>query len=429
MFEGTAVHLPSISKRDAFGVYLLLEGATALGFGLVFTVNMVYQASVVGLSPLQLVLVGTLLEGTLFVFEVPTGIVADLYSRRLSILIGLVLTGVGFVVEGSVARFGTVLLAQVLWGLGITFMSGATQAWIADEVGEARAGQAFVRGAQIGMIGGLLAIPLSVGLASAHIQLAIVTGGLLFVALAALLVLIMPERAFAPIPAEERESWRGMLRALRTGAQLVRGRPALLIFVGASAVFGLASEGFDRLWTPHLLDNFTFPAIGLNTVTWFGLIGAAASLLALPTTELVRRRVELGHSRGAALTLLISSTGIFGLMIVFALADHIALAVGAFLLVRTLQSISGPVFNAWVNPHIESSVRATVFSMASQLNAVGQIVGGPGVGLIGSRVSIRAALLISALLLSPVLPLFARAVRETERAAAPPASTPENASG
>lgn len=423
------MHFPSISKRDAFRVYLLLQGATSLGFGLVFTVNMVYQASVVGLSPLQLVLVGTLLEGTLFVFEVPTGVVADVYSRRLSILLGLALTGAGFVVEGSVARFGAIVLAQVLWGLGITFMSGATQAWIADEVGEARAGRAFVRGAQAGMIGSLVAIPLSVGLASANIQLAIVTGGLLFVALAVVLALIMPEHGFTPTPPEERESWRGMARAFSVGIRLVRGRTVLVIFVGASAIFGLASEGFDRLWTPHLLNDFAFPAVGLNTVTWFGLIGAAATLLSLPATEIVRRGVEVGHSRGAAWVLLLSSAGVLGLMILFAAADRIGLAIGAFLLVRVLQSVSEPVFSAWVNPHIESGVRATVFSVASQLNAVGQIAGGPGVGWIGSRVSIRAALMTSALLLAPVLPLFARAVRETERAAASAEASAETASG
>jgi DHA3 family tetracycline resistance protein-like MFS transporter len=72
---------------------------------------MVYQATVVGLSPLQLVLVGTALEATVFVFEVPTGVVADVRSRRLSIVIGYVLVGAGFVLEGAIPAFATVLVA------------------------------------------------------------------------------------------------------------------------------------------------------------------------------------------------------------------------------------------------------------------------------------------------------------------------------
>jgi DHA3 family tetracycline resistance protein-like MFS transporter len=73
---------------SAYKVYLILQGATALFFSMVFTVNLVYQATVVHLDPLQLVLVGTLLESVVFICEVPTGVVADVYSRRLSIIIG-----------------------------------------------------------------------------------------------------------------------------------------------------------------------------------------------------------------------------------------------------------------------------------------------------------------------------------------------------
>jgi DHA3 family tetracycline resistance protein-like MFS transporter len=104
-----------------------------------------------------------------------------------------------------------------------------------------------------------------------------------------------------------------------------------------------------------------------------------------------------------------------GLMVVAlalcGLAGSFGLALVAFLVFSVLRSVTGPLVNTWINPHIDSSVRATVFSMAAQLNAVGQIAGGPPIGLIGTRVSLRAALVADALLLSPVLYLFARATR------------------
>lgn len=58
-----------------------------------------------------------------------------------------------------------------------------------------------------------------------------------------------------------------------------------------------------------------------------------------------------------------------------------------------------------------------MFSMGSQVDAVGQIAGGPAVGAIGNC-SIRATLVVSALILSPVLPLYSVAIRrgETEKA-------------
>ena len=79
--------------------------------------------------------------------EIPTGALADAKSRRASIIIGYFLIGLGFAVEGALPYFATVAFAQLLWGLGYTFTRGATQAWIADEIGPTRAGEAYLRGA------------------------------------------------------------------------------------------------------------------------------------------------------------------------------------------------------------------------------------------------------------------------------------------
>ncbi|HZY40398.1 MAG TPA: MFS transporter, partial [Anaerolineae bacterium] len=166
------------TKRAAYSVYLAMEFASSLFFSMIFTVSMVYQVTTVGLNPLQLVLVGTTLEVAAFVFEVPTGVVADVISRRVSIIIGMFIMGVAFVIEGSIPQFAAILLAQGLWGLGYTFTSGASEAWIADEVGEKRAGQAFLRAGQIGTIGGLLGIGLGTLIGNASINLPIVLGGL-----------------------------------------------------------------------------------------------------------------------------------------------------------------------------------------------------------------------------------------------------------
>ncbi len=83
-------------QLPAVPTYYILCFATDFFLWTIFTMNQAYQVTVVGLNPLQLVLVGTTLEAFLFIFEVPTGIVADVYSRRLSLVIGYVLMGMGF---------------------------------------------------------------------------------------------------------------------------------------------------------------------------------------------------------------------------------------------------------------------------------------------------------------------------------------------
>ena len=55
-----------------------------------------------------------------------------------------------------------------------------------------------------------------------------------------------------------------------------------------------------------------------------------------------------------------------------------------------------------------------MLSMSSQVDAIGQIAGGLVVGLIGSLVSVRAALLASGVILTPVLALYRIAIRRGE---------------
>jgi DHA3 family tetracycline resistance protein-like MFS transporter len=77
-----------MEKMSAARVYLSIEFTASVFFSMMFVSMSLYEATVAGLTPLQLVLVGTTLEVSAFIFEVPTGIVADVYSRRLSIITG-----------------------------------------------------------------------------------------------------------------------------------------------------------------------------------------------------------------------------------------------------------------------------------------------------------------------------------------------------
>lgn len=406
-----------MKRFEAYRTYLVLEISASFIFRVIFTVNMIYQVTVVGLEPLQLVLVGTMLETTVFLFEVPTGVVADVFSRRLSIVIGYAILGLGFVVEGSIPQFRAVLLGQFLWGLGYTFTSGATQAWITDEIGEDAAGQAFLRGSQAGQVGALFGILVSAVLGSLDVRIPIVAGGGSFIILALVLAFIMPEAGFKPIPSRERNSVKNMARTFRAGLAMIRLRPVLITILVIGLFYGLYSEGYDRLWTKHLLDQFAFPTFGfLTLVGWFGLIQVVEILLSTVATEIVRRRLET-TSQGAIVRLMMGLTALLsGAMLAFAWVGSLWVAVGMVWLVGAARTLIGPIYTTWVNQRLDSSVRATVISMSSQADAIGQIAGGPGVGLIGNLVSVRAAISTSALILTPLLLIFARIQKKSRSA-------------
>ncbi len=400
-------------------VYVILECSVALFFSLIFTVNLIYHVTVVELTPLQLVLVGTILEGTVFLFEIPTGVLADVKSRRLSVIIGYVLMGLGFIVEGSCPVFGMVALAQVLWGFGYTFTSGATQAWIVDEIGTDRAGDAFLRGSQAGQIGALLAIPISVALGSVAVRLPILLGGAMMILLAVFLALTMTEEGFTPTPPQDRTTWGMMLKTVRDARQMTRRHPVLLVLLGIGLFFGLYSEGFDRLWTAHLLENFLVPPRldALDPVIWFGVIRAVLLLICLAATEVARRRVDTNRPTLLARVLTWNAGVIVLALAGFGLTRIFWVALVLYWVIGVSRSINGPLYSVWFNQRIDDpQVRATMFSVSSQVDAVGQITGGPLVGAVGN-VSIRAALVASALILSPVLPLYSRAIQRGERRA------------
>jgi MFS transporter, DHA3 family, tetracycline resistance protein len=404
------VHKGGLSART---VYLIYSGAGSLFLSTIFTVDLVYQVQVAHLTPLQLVLVGTVLEVVCFFCQIPTGVIADVFSRRLAVIIGELAIGAGFILEGSIPRFTFILLAQVLWGLGATFTDGAEQAWIAGEVGEDNVGPIFVRSTQLGLLGGLLGACLSVGLASIRLNLPVVLGGGLMVMLGVFLLFFMSEHGFRPTPKGERQSWREMGRTLRNGINLIRLRTALLIILFIELFHGLSSEGFDRLSTAHFLADFTFPALGqLKPVTWFAIFEVVGTLLGLAATEIVRRRVDASNQRVAVWTLFAMDALNIVCVLVFALAGNFFLAVAAFLVYGVFRTASRPIWMTWLTRITDAKVRATVFSMLGQMNSLGQIVGGPPVGYIGTVFSLRAALATVSIILSPVLLLFPFAARK-----------------
>ncbi len=404
------------TKRAAYSVYLLSEFTVAFLFSMMFTVDGVYQVSIVGLNALQLVLVGTTLEFSAFVFEIPTGVVADVFSRRLSIIIGMLIMGLGFVVEGSFPFFAPILLAQVIWGLGYTFTSGATEAWIADEVGEKQAGRAFLRASQIGTIGSLLGIGAGTLIGTLGVNIPIVLGGLGVIGLGALLVVIMPETGFKPTPREDRNTFQSMAHTFKNGLRAVRGKPALINILSIGLILGLYSEGYDRLWTAHLLENITLPTVGnLQPIVWFGLIRAVGMLLGLGVTEFTRRRVDTSKHGPVARAVLLLITGMVAGLLTFALTGNFLIALLALWGFSSLRQTTGPLYTAWVNQHAESSVRATIISMSSQIDALGQILGGPIVGAIGLALGIPVSLTICAVVLATTLPLLIRTIRIDRR--------------
>ncbi len=397
-------------KLDATKVYLFIEFTASAFFSMMFVTMSLYEATVAGLTPLQLVLVGTTVELSVFVFEIPTGVVADAFSRRLSIIIGYFLMGLGFLVEGLFPAFLPILLAQVLWGLGYTFTSGATQAWISDEIGESAANQLFLRATRVGLTASLLGMGLALFIGANNVALPIVFGAIGVLAIGVVLIFIMPETGFKPAPKEDRNNWQHMWHTFNEGLKSVRSRPRLIAILGVGLFYGLYSEGFDRLWVKHLIDNFDIPIIfGNNQVAFFAVLRIAGSVLTIFAIRFVEKRVDSGSPLAIGRAMLIVTGLIAAAMIGFAISPLLPLTLGLYLVINVFRHVQDPLNSAWVNQKLDPETRATVHSMVGQVDAIGQVAGGPSVGLVARFFSVVAAITTSGLLLLPAMLLVGRA--------------------
>ncbi|HLF79551.1 MAG TPA: MFS transporter, partial [Dehalococcoidia bacterium] len=395
-------------------VFYATRGAYFFLLAMVGSANLVYQVDVAKLSTLELVLVGALMEATIFICEVPTGVVADTVSRRLSVVIGFFLFGIGWMIVGASPQFATIMAAQLVIGVGSTFISGAHQAWIADEIGVERVGTVYLKSAQIAQVCRLVGTPLSIAFAAVFdVWVPIVIAGASYALLAPIMLAAMSEKGFKPPERGiETQALESMKRTLVEGSRLVKGSELLVIILAISLIYGMASEGFDRLFTAHFFRNLGFPEMWhLEPIIWIGVVRTGWVVLGIIVISVVIKKVNTA-SEGALTRSLFVINALQAVSLVgFALAGNFEVGMLMCWSGVALSVAHEPLYLAWINQHVESQVRATVISMGSQLDSLGQIIGGPALGTLGTLTSLRAALLGAGAVLLPALLLYTRAAK------------------
>ncbi|UAL47782.1 MFS transporter [Sutcliffiella horikoshii] len=414
-----------MDKLETKHVYYTMHIIISLASSIMFTPYAIYYIEELGLNPLQLILIGTAIELTVIVFESITGVVADTYSRRLSIIIATFILGAAFIFEGSIpylshstlavgvlSAFVLLLFAEFIRGIGETFLSGADQAWLTDEVGEEAVAKIFVRTNQLRLIASLVGIIISVALASLALNLPYLVGGVLYILLGIFLCLYMKEKNFERVEAANEKPWKAMSSTFLSGVTFIKNKPVLVMLLVVTVFIGATSEGFDRLWEAHLLEAFTFPSIGsLDAVVWFGVIQFVGTLISIGAMEWYQRKFDVNQPKVIRYSLFYFTMGQVIFLVLFAVTPSFYLAIGCFWVLGIIGSITAPMYQAWLNQQLESKSRATVLSIMGQGNAVGQGLGGPFVGIIATRYYIRTALVLGAMLLLPAVVLYGKVMK------------------
>lgn len=84
----------------------------------------------------QMVIIEVVLFASQFILELPTGALADLLGKKITIFLGLIISGTAFIIFSFSDSFSDFLVFSVLFGLGEALISGSIEALYYDSLKE-----------------------------------------------------------------------------------------------------------------------------------------------------------------------------------------------------------------------------------------------------------------------------------------------------
>lgn len=338
----------------------------------------------------QLLLMGTAIELGVLLGEVPTGVVADVFSRKWSVVAGAASLAGAQLASGLVADWHSYLITQFLWGFGWTFITGAEVAWVTDEIGSAEQAEPLLLRRGRYEFAAVVAGIVFFGVLSFLVPLttAVIVAGALGLAWSVFLAWAMKETGFESSRAHH---WATFKATLSAGARFTWSTTGLRVLGVVLVVGGMAAEAMDRLNVRRLED------LGLSQDTSPILIVGAVTLTQSVLAWLVYRFFEdrfAGRRVIGAFSVLLALVGVCALL----LAQIPVLAIAAVLLVLQggLLDMTNPLIKTWTNALAPSNVRATVHSFIGQARAVGEILGGVLLGVTASLTTLPVAWTVAA---------------------------------
>ena len=383
-------------------LYVILRSVMGLAFHMSAMATAIYRIDVAGLAFYQLILVGSALEVSVFLFEVPTGVVADLKSRRLSVIIGLFIVGLGFFVEILTPYFIVIIIAQLIWGLGHTFISGALTSWISDETHNEAIEQTLITGTQMNKLFSVLGMILAGVIGMFDIRLAIAVSGILFICLGIISILWMEENHFLKVSYSHSPYTQYFIQ-IKEAWSVVRLSQVLKVLVIIMLFFGLFSEGIDRTHERYILDNLSLRTMIPIAPIWIlSLINVIIASIGYVVLHIVKKYVKQGRHI-VFWTFQFILMMIIGLML-YAFLEESYIAVASYIFFTISRESSYPLLDTMIVRATPSKVKATVLSGFGQLDAIGQLISGAMMVFVISLVGLQGMYVFTAgLLLVPLI--------------------------
>ncbi|KPL01903.1 MAG: hypothetical protein AMJ73_09575 [candidate division Zixibacteria bacterium SM1_73] len=385
---------------DKIRVYSIVRFLTSLALGTILPVYVLYFRHY-QINLFQIALLAAIFEASILIFEMPTGLVADTYGRKISVILSALvslLSGIFFIFFPFLFGF---IMAEILNGLGETLRSGALEAWLVDslkhEDKEEKIKYAFAQGAKYRTIGNLSGLILGGYLASLNIKLVWVPFAVIFLVLSIFLILKMNEAYKIEKTVSDR-IFSKISETIKKSLVVIKSQKLILALLLLALFSEFSFETISQYWQVHFSENLF---IETEYFGWILVISSAITILLIDKVTQLSERFKHEVSSLVILEILFVLS-----LLVIALAFSPIIAVFFFVLLQSFTSFKEPIFLDLYNKHIPSEQRATLLSFQSLVGSGGEVLAGLCIGVVALKFGLRITFGVGSLVLFLGLVLF-----------------------
>lgn len=404
--------------KKIINIYLTLSTFKVFATSL-FTATYVIFFMQRGVDLFEISIIHLALYGSIFIFEIPTGVISDVLSRKMSYICSCFLMSIGMLVFAFANTLEHFVIAAIIYGIGVTLESGSFEAWLVDSLEHKlymNSDLVFAKESLITKAFAIFGIIIGAFLATSNVMLPWILGSVIVLIVGILAIIYMKEEYFKRENNSAKENIILTKKAISRSIKCIKTTKAirlLMILVFVQSFVLAVIVQWQPLFNQYLQNQSSLGFVGAGSFIAAGL-GAIMCLIIIPRENNSNRSFLLEGLRNIInkiakkidnnlysklqnkKNILIMSQIVIGLGIfICGVSNIFPIILIAFLFYNFAEGIFNPISKGYLNENIPKEERATLISFVSMACNIGLSIGLIFNGTIAQQLSISIAWMIS----------------------------------
>lgn len=333
-----------------------------------------------GLNLVQIATLDAIFWAVLATCEIPAGIIADTFGCRRSVASGIALQACSILLYTLAPTYELLLVANIMWALAVSFISGADQSLLFDTLRSVKQEQEYARvaGRSQAIVLGGAALGSVIGgyLGSFSLILPMIVTSVLNL-LALVVVLTLDE----PSTTSRSTNRRTFTHIAREMVQILRGKTSLRYILFYAALLPLATYIVSMVYLQLYARSLGFSVLAIG----FLLMGVrGAGIVGSLVAHFLEKRIA------QSVRLLLAPVFVVTALLMMALLDSLP-GIIIFIIACTVPAALQPSIEKLIMERVPDDVRATAMSLQSLLFTASLLVVEPAFSFLADSRSYSVA--------------------------------------